>query len=488
MWGPLDMGVPAILDFSTGELKIAAKNEIDLRKERFRLQSAAHRLVMRDNIRHRVGFCHMGLGFGQHHVEIRKRGERANFHKLAVCGNAWVCPVCRSKIAEHRAQEIREAFTLAKEKNLHITMVTLTTRHGMGDSAESLLSGISEAMRCVTAHRDYKTERDRLGVVGYIRSLEVTHGYNGWHPHFHVIYFSKKPLPRKFQRVVFGEWKRSIKAQGLPVPNFEYGIRVNDGSKAGEYINKLGDDGELLQRRDGQGAVTWDMADEASKANLKKGRNGNRKPHQILQDASEGCEKSGLLFREYALAFHGRSMIQFSRFLRDRLGMVTEEMTDEQAAASAAGSEFHIAIPKAVWKLIQPALYRRKQARAVILQLSEHDQYMQGLSNYLAGLMVEHKKRLIAQGKPGAGNYRPMSPVDIAKAIEAETDAYYTEAAYEDHRKLQAIEASLAGPVEHEIAFDPEQRRLDNMLTALRGKTPSVESFRAGHHEPPKPS
>ena len=30
-----------------------------------------------------------------------------------------------------------------------------------------------------------------LGKVGHVTATEVTHGSNGWHPHYHILLFSK---------------------------------------------------------------------------------------------------------------------------------------------------------------------------------------------------------------------------------------------------------------------------------------------------------
>ena len=55
--------------------------------------------------------------------------------------------------------------------------------------------------------------KDELGIVGTIRSLEVTCGPNGWHPHLHVLIFAGADVewvqdgwtPKGRRRMVPGE-------------------------------------------------------------------------------------------------------------------------------------------------------------------------------------------------------------------------------------------------------------------------------------------
>ncbi|MBM7457299.1 plasmid rolling circle replication initiator protein Rep, partial [Oceanisphaera litoralis] len=49
-------------------------------------------------------------------------------------------------------------------------------------------------------------------IHGYIRALEVTHGENGFHPHFHIIMFTSKDLGSSVLEHVYGQsWQRACR-------------------------------------------------------------------------------------------------------------------------------------------------------------------------------------------------------------------------------------------------------------------------------------
>jgi|TARA_B100002019_G_scaffold246581_1_gene224520 hypothetical protein len=381
------------IDRATGEARNLPASEVDLRRERYRLQREAGSIL---GPRHRINYCHMAIGHQKENAEVRQHGERYSLGGLAVCGNVWACPVCSSRVAERRADEIRQAMAWAKKRGLHVHLVTLTTRHNAMQSAAELVASISEAWRYVTSHRRYKRPggprsrpglRSFYGFSGYIKALEVTHGGHGWHPHFHLVMFTRKKMGESARAELSALWRDAIQAQGYEPPSDAHGVDIQDGSKAGEYINKYGDDGELLQRKTGKKKgqpVSWDAADELTKANIKKGRGQNRKPFQLLQDAADGCEESARLYREYVAAFKGRSQLQWSPGLRSAVGL--DDVSDEELAEQAGDSCLVLAIPRRLWQPFAAAVRRRTggASRGGLLKLAERGG-LDAVARYLAG-------------------------------------------------------------------------------------------------------
>jgi len=381
------------IDRETGEARNLPASEVDLRRERYRLQRTAGPIL---GLRHRINYCHMALGHQKDNAEVRESSGRYSLGGLAVCGNVWACPVCSSRVAERRADEIRQAMTWAKRQGLHPHLVTLTTRHNAMQSAAELVGAISEAWRYVTSHRRYKRPggprskpglRSFYGIEGYIKALEVTHGGHGWHPHFHLVMFTRKKMGEAARAELSALWRDAIQAQGYEPPSDSHGVDIQDGSKAGEYINKYGDDGELLKRRQGEKAgqaVTWDAADELTKANIKRGRGQNRKPFQLLQDAADGCEESARLYREYVAAFKGRSQLQWSPGLKAAVGV--DEVSDEEMAEQAGDAVMVLAIPRRLWQPFASAVRCKRggASRASLLQLAERGG-LDAVARYLAG-------------------------------------------------------------------------------------------------------
>lgn len=54
----------------------------------------------------------------------------------------------------------------------------------------------------------------RLGYKGRLVATEVTHGVNGWHPHYHVIMFFDHEVNAQALQTLLGlEWQDACKNQ-----------------------------------------------------------------------------------------------------------------------------------------------------------------------------------------------------------------------------------------------------------------------------------
>ena len=64
-----------------------------------------------------------------------------------------------------------------------------------------------------------------MGKIGHIKALEVTHGRNGWHPHYHILIFTHQELPPDYDTSPLLElWQNSCRLAKLPIPNAKYGL------------------------------------------------------------------------------------------------------------------------------------------------------------------------------------------------------------------------------------------------------------------------
>ena len=122
-------------------------------------------------------------------VTIKDHLGVAHYSGLSTCGSTWACPVCEPKIANARALEISRAAAGWDRAGNSVFMVTFTASHALGMLLSALIMLISSAFRFTISGRPWRTLKDAVGIVGTIRSMEVTHGLNGWHPHLHVLVF-----------------------------------------------------------------------------------------------------------------------------------------------------------------------------------------------------------------------------------------------------------------------------------------------------------
>ena len=106
------------------------------------------------------------------------------------CNSASACVVCSSRIATARGKWLADTFESAIDKGFTISMLTLTVPHKKGDSLESLLLAMEASYTNVQGTLAYKDMR-LLHNAYFVRSLEVTYGANGWHPHYHVAIIHK---------------------------------------------------------------------------------------------------------------------------------------------------------------------------------------------------------------------------------------------------------------------------------------------------------
>ncbi len=298
---------------------------------------------------------------GQPQITYSQKTSRAYTAGFMSCGNAKTCLVCSSKIAERKAQEMRQGFNEAQLQDLHISLLTFTAPHDSDDKLIDLKTAMSQALQCFWRGRSMDLFREKNGIIGNIRSFEIRYGSNGWHPHFHILVFSKKPLPNsktqgnqqlnksitgskcvpgnapgedeKTLNWLLNRWQNSCLKAGLKKPN-HYGMDLRDGSQAGEYITKFGSGDDLLTTKKGE-PITWDCADEMTKHYVKRGK--SRSPFQILDDVKNGKTKSirrqsKRLFLDYVRETKGLTLLKWSRGLRSLLGL-GQQQTDEQIAA-----------------------------------------------------------------------------------------------------------------------------------------------------------
>lgn len=104
-----------------------------------------------------------------------------------------------------------------------------------------------------------------------------------------------------------------------------------------------------------------------TKGHTKKGREGSATPWDLLRQSEGGCERSGRLFQQYAVAFKGKRQLHWSRGLKALL--LVEDTTDEQLATETEKESIELRqLELVIWQLI-----KRYNARADLLRAVELD-------------------------------------------------------------------------------------------------------------------
>lgn len=301
----------------------------EARALRFHLRRVSSWMTTRTNVG-KCGRCR----YLENSVGIQLKGGRAHFTGLVHCGSAWECPVCMYTISARRAEEVRTVVAKHRAAGGGAYMLTLTLPHDAGDDLRPLRQHVTRAWSKVQAGAPYKRWKARLGIVGTIRALEVTHGPNGWHPHLHVLILTASSIENAatgqltddaiaYKNFVFSRWVKWITqpndetGKTYRAPSDEHGVTLVP-SHRDEYIAKLG------------------LADELTRGSWKKGESvsRHRTPLQILSDiwraskqVSRGNPRDRALWMEYAENMYRAKQLTWSRGLRD-LYELGDEQTD----------------------------------------------------------------------------------------------------------------------------------------------------------------
>jgi hypothetical protein len=125
-------------------------------------------------------------------LTVGKRNGKAHYHGLLRCGCVHTCPVCSFIVAVRRVNEVRTAFSWWRDRGGDTYLTTFTVRHHAGQRLKASRAGLSAAYRRMKSGRAWRTFCSEYGWQHSIRSLEVTTGPSGWHPHLHVALLGRK--------------------------------------------------------------------------------------------------------------------------------------------------------------------------------------------------------------------------------------------------------------------------------------------------------
>jgi hypothetical protein len=302
--------------------------------------------ILRDALQDRVSrlqrFVDCGRKAVAGGVTLKTGANAAGWEGVATCGSVHVCPVCMPTVRRVRADELSrvgsawESVDVEKGTARGLVLVTLTMRHYARQSLSLLVQRQREAWKLAFGQNALKTTKQikkDLGVVGYVRAWETTHGDNGWHAHFHVaVFLEERPDAKKvrvMQRLMYRAWADALVKVGAYRPSEAYAVKV-DAPKAAGDAGRLS--AYLMKTQDGK---RWTAAQEMTRADVKAGQRGHRMPLQIARGAVDGDLDDVELWREYEEAATGIRALYWSNGLRKRLAALVEldERSSEQIAA-----------------------------------------------------------------------------------------------------------------------------------------------------------
>jgi hypothetical protein len=152
----------------------------------------------------------------------------------------------------------------------------------------------------------------RLGIAHYIRSVEVTHGANGWHPHLHVLLLTTRHLDEFHQEELAERWQSCvIRALGIAAkPDLAHGCKLSHDFRD-DYIAKLGL--------------------EITDIENKRGKRGSKTPWTLAHEAASGSTAARKLWETYVHEMKGARQLTWSRGTKRHFGLI--DVTDDELSS-----------------------------------------------------------------------------------------------------------------------------------------------------------
>lgn len=344
------------------------------RAERYELLATARKVLSAEGLRqglvyghdyHRTAKCRF-IRCGGPNVEIHreKQSGGAFYVNLTACGSVWTCPVCTALIQERRRQEIEAAVEWAYGRELQPMLVTLTFPHRHWHKLIDLLTQQAAALRHLRAGAPWTRWKTRNGFEGLIRSLELTHGLNGWHPHTHELWFVGAHVKAADARAkILERWESACIDVGLLDPSDvdqvaafrKHAVDVKGWCSASDYLAKQDD------------SRHWGVDREIAKASSKAGKASGVHPFGLLALARDGDARAAALYVEYADAIRTKRTRQhyWSPGLKDKVG-VNEKSDEDLAEESRAKADYLGFLDDEDWQTVREA-----NARAQVLDAAE---------------------------------------------------------------------------------------------------------------------
>lgn len=292
-------------------------------------------------------------------VMVRQGADgTAYFSGLQTCGSVWACAACAAKIRQERAEELDAGLARWLDRGHGVVFLTLTLPHTWGDRLAETFDGAEKAWRCVRNSRAWRTEKDLYGLRHYVRTLEVTLGPNGWHPHVHALLLTERPLlghqVHRFGNRILSRWSQAIR-QRLGVECGRQGFWFETGGRAaGKYITKVQDEAGKTRR----------LGMEMTRHDLKQARRAKSlTPFRLLDAVAAGDGDARRMWTEFERVTKGRRCLTWSRGARDDLGLNDPEqriamgldpepLTDAEIAAREVGGDIVLQIGSEQWSRI----------------------------------------------------------------------------------------------------------------------------------------
>ena len=240
------------------------------------------------------------------------KGEKGTYWYNAMqrCGLIWLCPDCNYKIMKARANELYEQLKIEKDRGNSVLFVTFTLQHNSSDKLDKLLELLQGTFN--KANTNYRAWLRIKKDIEYLRTLEITHGNNGFHPHYHCLFVGGTALLENIN-ILTDAYKSELNKLGLTTNEYTTTIELWNGNidDMKDYLFK-----GLLER-------------ELTSGGLKKGKKNSKTFFELVADPNT----PSAVIQEYVTATKGKKMYHSSKgFFKDVRVQADEEILHDDKA------------------------------------------------------------------------------------------------------------------------------------------------------------
>lgn len=316
---------------------------------------ALHKTMWKITDYQRLRGCHRYIAGGAGAASLRwHEPGRASWASLCTSSSVWASPLSAAAIGKTRAVEVSTALDnwFKQGKQHSVEFLTLTLAHNREQELKEVWDTLAYAWRGVVAGaswrggKRYEGDKKRFGVQHWIKSVEATHGANGWHVHLHVLLLLDKELSQDqreaLENNIYSRWSAAAQRRGFKAPSRAHGVKLEKARKdknahdLGTYLAKgsIASVAETLSREMTAGQSS------------KEGRGAeSRTPFQILDAIRRSGDMSlknpdVQLWRAWEKQSMGRRQIAWSKGSKDALAV--NAVSDEEAEQQ--GEETHTTV------------------------------------------------------------------------------------------------------------------------------------------------
>lgn len=285
-------------------------------------------------------------------VQVRANGAAVGYAGLASCGSVWACPVCNARIQAVRRLEVGTALAWALASG-GAAFGAYTLHHSRGSHLDATWRALSKCWNAVSADKSVRRVRASLGHVGFIRTAEVTHGANGWHPHLHPLHLFSRPVSVAevvvLHQVQFRAWSAAAARLGLVAPS---SAAQDLHVVAGEHAHQeLADYFVKASYAPSAESVGWEMTSTQTKTRTRAGDSST--PWDLLRSVYVNGDADALdLWHAWEAGSRGKRAISWSRGLRAAVGLEAEA-SDEEIVEAEIGTRLDCGLFVTDWAPIR---------------------------------------------------------------------------------------------------------------------------------------